>query len=80
MYALTVGQQVVLTAHILQSKCYAFKMNHVHLFAFSLCQKAVFLNLLVPALVAYKTSEYFSIHLVEIYRATVITFGVATRI
>lgn len=55
-------------------------MNHVHLFAFSLCQKTVFINLVVPALVAYKTSEYFSIHLVEIHRATVMTFGVATRI
>lgn len=55
-------------------------MNHVHLFTFSLCQKTVFINLVVPALVAYKTSEYFSIHLVEIHRATVMTFGVATRI
>ena len=43
------------------------KMNHVYLFAFGLCQKTVFLYLFVPALVAYKTSEYFSIHLVEIH-------------
>ena len=56
------------------------KMNHVHLFAFSLCQKTVLLNLFVPALVAHKTFEYFSIHLVEIHRVTVMTFRVATRI
>jgi hypothetical protein len=55
-------------------------MDHVHLFAFSLCQKAIFLNLFVPALVAYNTSEYLSIHLVEVHRVTVMTFGVATRV
>jgi len=55
-------------------------MGHVHLFAFSLCQKTVLFNLFVPALVAYKASEYLSVHLVEIHRATVMTFGVATRI
>lgn len=56
------------------------KINHVHLFAFRLGEKAVFLDLVVPALVAYETFEYFSIHLVEIHRATVMTFGVSTRI
>ena len=56
------------------------KTNHVHLFAFRLCEKTIFLNLFVPALVAYKTSEYFSIHLVDIHGATVMAFGVSTRI
>ena len=55
-------------------------MNHVHLFAFRLCEKTVFLSLFVPALVAYKTPEYFSIHLVDIHGATVMAFGVSTRI
>ena len=55
------------------------KINHVHLFAFRLCQKTVFLDLFVPALVAYKTFEYFSIRLVDIHRVTVMTFGVSTR-
>jgi hypothetical protein len=56
------------------------KTNHVHLFAFRLCEKAVFLNLFVPALVAYNTPEYVSIHLVDIHGTTVMTFGVSTRI
>jgi hypothetical protein len=51
-----------------------------HLLALRLCQKTVFLYLFVLALVAYKTSEYFSIHLVDIHRATVVAFGVSTRI
>lgn len=55
-------------------------MDHVHLFAFRLCEKTVFFNLFVHALVAYKTPEYFSICLVDIHRATIMTFGVATRI
>ncbi len=54
-------------------------MNHVHLFTFCLCQKTVFLSFLVPAIGAYNTSEYFSIHLVDIHRATVMAFGVSTR-
>jgi hypothetical protein len=56
------------------------KINHVHRFAFRLCEKTVFLDLFVPALVAYNTPEYFSIHLVDIHGATVMTFGVSTRI
>ena len=78
---LTVSQEVVLMAgrHSLKSS-YTREMNHGHLFAFRLCQKAVFLNFLVPALVAYKTSEYFSIHLVDIHGATIMAFGVSTCI
>ena len=55
-------------------------MNQVYLFTLRLCQKAVFLDLFVLALVAYDTSEYFSVHLVEIHRATFMAFGVSTRI
>ena len=55
-------------------------MDRVHLFTLCLCQKTVFLDLFVLALVAYKTSEYFSIHLVDIHGATFVTFGVSTRV
>src|ERR1700730_18486174 len=55
-------------------------MHHVHLFTLCLCKKAVFLDFFVSALVAYKTSEYVSIHLVDVHRATVMTLGVSTRI
>ena len=56
------------------------RVLHTHLFALCLCQKTVFLYLFILALVAYKTSEYFSIHLVDIHRTTVVTFGVSARI
>ncbi len=55
-------------------------MNHVYLFAFCLRQKTVFLDLFVSAIVAYKTFEHFPIHLVDIYRVTVMTFGISTRV
>jgi len=78
---LTVSQEVVLMAGRRSLKSnYTCEMNHGHLFAFRLCQKAVFLNLFIPALVAYKTSEYVSIHVVDIHRATITAFGVSTRI
>ena len=56
------------------------KMNWVYLFTLCLCQKTVFLDFFVLAFIAYKTSEYFSVHLVDIHRATFMTFGVSTRV
>ena len=55
-------------------------MDHVYLFTFRFCQKAVFLNLFIPAFVTHKTSEYLSIHLVDIHGATIMAFGISIRI
>ncbi len=53
------------------------KNESPHLLALSLRQQTVFLDLFVLALVAYKTIEYLSIRLVDVYRPAVVAFGVS---